>query len=268
MPEYVPYRPELAGELASLWEIVFGDPAVLVRQFLRLWRDNDFVMAAVSEGHVASAAYCLPGLEILRPGMPALPARYLYAVATHPDYRKQGLAAALCRMLRDECFSRGELLLTKPADASLYSWYEEKIGAAPILHCRTMRVSMTAHGTVTPLSWSEYAAHREHLLSGTPHVRLPDALFQWEHLLHESYGGGFFAVNDAIADVYANGIQLELPELLSASPEQDVATLLSHFSIPAATVTLPGADLPYVSCAASGHYPDQLDSVWFGPVFG
>lgn len=268
MPDRSFYRQSLTGELADLWERVFGDPATLVRQFLDLWQGNDFVLAALSDGHVTAAAYALPGLTVLRPGRPGLPARYLYAVATHPDHRKQGLAAELCRALRDQCFARGELLLTKPAKPSLYPWYAEKIGAVPVLPCRTMTVTTAVTGAVTPLSWADYAALREKMLADIPHVRLPDALFQWEHLLHAHYGGGFFALEHGVADVYTGDGQLELPELLSPAPEQDTGALLSHFGVPAAMVTLPGGNAPYVSCAAPDVLPDGMEQVWFGPAFG
>lgn len=270
MPEALrPYIPADRNGCAQLWEAVFGDPAPLVTEFLRLFEHRPgFCMVAESDGAVVAAAYAVPGLTVLRPGRPDLQARYLYAVATHPDHRKQGLAAELCRSLRDQCFARGELLLTKPAEPSLYPWYTEKIGAVPVLPCRTVNVTTAVPGTATPLSPTDYAVRREALLAGTPHVRLPDALFQWEHLLHAHYGGGFFAVGSSVADVYAANGQMEVPELLSPAPERDAGILLTHFAVPAAAVTLPGGDEPYVSCAAPGELPDGLSGLWFGPVFG
>lgn len=270
MPETLrPYAPTDRPSCADLWEIVFGDPAALVTEFLRLFEHQPgFCMVAEDNGAVAAAAYALPGLTVLRPGQPDLPARYLYAVATHPDHRKRGLAAMLCRALRDQCFARGELLLTKPAEPSLYPWYGEKIGAVPVLPCRTLTVTTPHPGAVTPLSPDVYTARREALLADRPHVRLPDALFRWEHLLHSHYGGGFFAVGGGIADVYAANRQMEVPELLSPAPDQDAGALLAHFGVPAAVVTLPGGNEPYVSCAAPGALPDGLSEAWFGPAFG
>ncbi len=270
MPEYAltPYRPALSDGLAGLWETVFGDPAPLVRQFLDLWPGSDFCLTALQNGIVSAAAYALPGLTILRPGQPDLPARYLYAVATHPDHRDRGLAAMLCRRLRDDCFARGELLLTKPAEPSLYAWYAEKIGAVPTLPCHTLTVTEPAAGTVTRLSPEEYAARREALLANAPHTRLPDTLFQWEHLLHTHYGGGFFATDRAIADAFFDEQRAEIAELLSPAPEQDAGILLSHFRTPSVSVTCPGGTETYVSCAAPDILPDALCSVWFGPVFG
>lgn len=268
-PTLRPYKPTDRDTCAGLWEIVFGDPAALVTEFLRLFEHRPgFGMVADVNGTVAAAAYAIPGLTVLRPGQPDLPARYLYAVATHPGHRKQGLAAELCRVLRDQCFARGELLLTKPAEPGLYPWYEEKIGAVPVLPCHMVNVTTAVPGTVTPLSRTDYTARRETMLANTPHVRLPDALFQWEHLLHTHYGGGFFAVPGGIADVYAADGQMEIPELISRTPEQDAGALLAHFGIPAAAVVLPGGTEPYVSCTAPDILPDGLEQVWFGPVFG
>lgn len=263
-----PYAPSDRAGCAALWELVFGDPAALVTQFLALFEQQEgFCMVAERGGQIAAAAYSLPGLTVLRPGGPDLPARYLYAVATHPAHRKQGLAAALCRRLRDNAFAQGALLLTKPAEASLYPWYAEKIGAVPAMPCRRMAVKTPCDGDVTPLTPEQYSAAREAMLSGTPHVRLPDTLFAWEHLLHEHYGGGFYAVCGGIADVFISET-LELPELLSSTPEASAGALLRRFGAKEAVACLPGNDEPYISCAAVNTPPDSLADVWFGPVFG
>lgn len=267
MPDYTLrfYEPRDRDGCAALWEHVFGDPAALVERFLSLFQaQTGFCLLAESDGAIAAAAYSIPGLRILRPGQPELPARYLYAVATHPAHRKRGLAADLCRALRDQAFARNELLLTKPAEPSLYPWYAEKIGAVPAMPCQKMTVNTPAPGEVRPLTPAQYAARREAILRDRPHVHLPRELFIWESLLHAHYGGGFFAVGDAIADVYI-GDTLELPELLSPGPETTAGALLRHFSRSGATATLPGGTDPYISCAAP---PDDLSAVWFGPVFG
>lgn len=264
MAEYAlrPYAPGDRADCGALWELAFGDPAALAEEFLALFGGAPgFGRVAERNGRVAAAAYAVPGLTVSRPGYPDLPARYLYAVATHPDHRDRGLAADICRTLRDDCFARGELLLTKPADTGLYGWYAEKIGAVPALPCDTRTVTTPCPGEVRPLSAAEYAARREALLSGTAHVRLPEALFVWEHLLHAHYGGGFFAVGDSVADAFFDGQRAEIAELLSPAPEQAAGALLRHFGAPAAEVTLPGSAAPYVSCAGAEGVPQGLDAV-------
>lgn len=276
MAEYIlrPFSGTDRKQAAALWELVFGDPVALVAQFFDLFElQSGFCMVAEQNGKTAAAAYCLDGLELLLPGHPPIPASYLYAVATHPAHREQGLAAELCRRLRDACFARGRILFTKPAEPSLYPWYEEKVGAVPVLSCQSIKIdaSPNPHGAPppTPLSPAEYGRLRENLLQNVPHVRFPNSLLTWEHLLHMQYGGGFFAVGSGIADLYIGDGQMEVPELLSPDPEQTVQLLLSHFNIPAAAVTLPGGAERYVSCAApNGCLPNGVDAAWFGPVFG
>jgi len=265
-----PYTPADKPGCAALWEQVFGDPAPLAERFLSLFEHQPgFGQVAQIDGQIAAAAYSVPGLTILRPGRPDLPARYLYAVATHPAYRSRGLAAMLCRTLRDQAFAEGSLLLTKPAEDSLYPWYANKISAIPTMPCRRLTVTgpAVAARPVTPLTPGEYNVRREACLRRRPHVRLPDALLTWEHLLHAHYGGGFYAVGPALADVYA-GSTLEIAELLSPAPEADARALLAHLNLPAATVTLPGDTKAYISCASPSALPDDLGTVWFGPVFG
>ena len=118
----------------ALWNRVFGDPPEVVHGFLDLFASQDgFCAVADCAGTIAAAAYAMDGVTLHLPGEKPISGTYLYAVATDPAFRKQGLAAEVCRVLQRAAFARGiGCLFTHPAEHSLFPWYEEKIGAEHI----------------------------------------------------------------------------------------------------------------------------------------
>lgn len=273
------YRASDRPQAVSLWNRVFGDPEPVVEQFLDQFETQPgFCAVAESNGILAAAAYCLDGLRLCLPGQTSAPGCYLYAVATDPDFRSQGLAARLCRTLQEWAFQRNNrYLFTRPAQPSLFPWYEEKIGAIPALPCRTFHVmapmdAPALEGKV--LTVPEYAAARERLLSDTCHVAMPESFFQWEHQLHQAYGGTFVSVGDGIADVYCDGNTAEIQELLvpensQITPEAAAAAVMAYLGVPTGKVTMPGTQSAYVSCAAANSsLPEDIFHTWFGPIFG
>lgn len=273
------FRPEDSLGAARLWEQVFGDPASLVLEFLDIFSAQpDFCRVAEADGRIVAAAYCLDGPELILPNQPPISGTYLYAVATDPAWRKLGLAAKLCRDLRDLAFHRGiRYVFTKPAEESLYHWYEEKIGAVPALPCGKLRFTApvdTASLPVAQFTPTEYAELREALLKNTPHVRLPESFIRWEHLLHETYGGAFLNIGGWAVDVFSDGAQAEIHELLSPphsdyTPEDIAGAVMSHYGVSTVSATIPNGTEHYISCAtATGNIPPIARNAWFGPVFG
>lgn len=259
-----------AAEGAKLWHTVFGDDEALVMEFFRLFGyQQGFGACAELDGSIAAAAYCPMGTDYIAPHGNGRKGAYLYAVATHPDHRKQGLAKELCLLLRNTVFAQGaDDVFTKPSEESLYSWYEEKIGAVPRLGGQTVHFLRTANGSlpVTQLTASEYADRRRKLLYGLPHVRHSSAWLEWEGLLHQAYGGGFYAVDDHIATAYCDGETLQIGEFLPHPTEDAVQSLLWHTGALKAVCTLRG-DAHYVSVVSKdGILP--TDNPWFGPCYG
>lgn len=273
------YQPGDRLGAAELWNRVFGDPVPLVLDFLELFQNQpDFSRVAETDGKIVAAAYCLDGLDLILPGETPMSGTYLYAVATDPDWRQLGLGAKLCRDLRDLAFQRGvACLFTKPAEESLYPWYEEKLGAVPALPCRKVHFTKPVENsglTVTKLTPMEYAELREVLLEGAPHVRLSAPFIQWEHLLHEAYGGAFLNIGGWAVDVFSDGQQAEIHELLAPKSTEwtvrDIAgAIFAHFGADTVDAATPGGAEHYISCAtATGLIPPAANQAWFGPVFG
>ena len=109
-------------QVLKIWQTCFGDEEGYVRFF---W-ENCFPvcrgLCLEEGGEVASMLFLLPGG--LRRKKVLLAAEYVYAVATLPEFRGRGYAAALAR--EAERIARGEgksALCLRPADEGLYGYY-------------------------------------------------------------------------------------------------------------------------------------------------
>ena len=104
-------RPSRKGDeksLKALWREVFGDTDVYIDTFFReLYRPG---MASVVEedGKIVAAAYAVPFGAV----------RYIFAVATKPEYRGRGYGRAVVLAA-----AGGEPAYLCPASATLRCWY-------------------------------------------------------------------------------------------------------------------------------------------------
>ena len=261
-----------AAQAAALWSLVFGDDEALVQEFFRIFAHTPhFGVCAELNGTIAAAAYCPQGTDFMDAHGSVHRGAYLYAVATHPEHRKRGLAAKLCQNLKERVFSAGcSYLFTKPSEESLYAWYEEKIGAVPTMGMQSVSFDRCGGDAlpVAPLSPAAYMAKRGEALQGLPHVRHDERWAEWEHLLHQAYGGAFCAVGAFIADYFTDGTTVQINELLphptAEQARQAAQALMQHTGTGRCTCTLYG-DEHYVSAVTQ---TADLPAGWFGPCYG
>lgn len=145
-------------QLTALWAEVFGDSEAAIRRFFAAF-PSCCSYVAVEAGQIVSMVHALP--QVLSPDTPAA---YLYAVATRPDCRGQGLCRKLLdfaeQALQQEGFG---CCVLAPAEPELFRFYE-KLGYTAVF-CRRH----TAFPGGTAISAARYAALREELLS-RPHM--------------------------------------------------------------------------------------------------
>lgn len=173
-------------------EVVFADPSdqEASAAICELWRtcfhDGDFaefymkkrataqnMLVIYRDGRPVSMASFLPAVYDTKKG--AIPVRYVYAVATLPEYRRQGLAKKILT-----CGSElwDEPLVLVPADEQLYRYYgkmgfvrcfrSENIGArlTPAKNCRwNFRVEQAEPERYAAVRDAYFSAHRHAYLS-------------------------------------------------------------------------------------------------------
>lgn len=262
-----------APRAAKLWSLVFGDEEAVVLEFFRLFGcEEGFGACAELDGTIAAAAYAPAGTDYITSDGTRHRGVYLYAVATHPDHRKQGLAQQVCTLLKDTAWAQGrEFLFTRPSEESLYDWYEEKIGAVPVMGCEKLTFEKK-DCTCLPcgkLTAEAYLALRRQRLAGLPHADRSLSWMHWEQALHTAYGGGFYAVGDSIADIYFDGSSIHVNELLPhPTPQQAEAVCQSLMAALGGEMCecLIHGDGHYVSVAAR-EVALPRDNGWFGPCY-
>ena len=177
----------LYSECRALYDLAFpGEPEAFTKAlFDRYFPDHARVIC--ENGHPVSMLFSIPSPIQLENG--TLDARYLYAVATHPDHRDKGLAK---QMLAAEAAAHPVFL--RPMSPSLFDFYA-KAGYTPL-----SPVSCLSGEATTP-------AGRERILTAAAYLTLRDEFAfapcvrpTAEFLSLYELGGGFVAYGlDAVA---------------------------------------------------------------------
>ena len=247
-------------QLHRLWEIVFGDPPELVQAFYDLFPPEISGWVLCYGETICSAAYVIPGnWYICQSDM--RPAGYVYAVATDPGMRGRGYAGALMRAISEFARDRNLLLYTRPAEQSLFPWYEAKMKAGNVgyfQHRHFTVVNGSEKLSLRRLSPAEYGAAREHHLANQPHLILAENFLR----LQEIYSDGFYAVGKGCCCVIKEKEKIQIPELLipNVHKTEAIQTLLEHFQTSEASARFVGtsSDIPGVAFAGNA-LPEQTN---------
>ncbi len=106
-------------QILRIWRVCFGDEENYIRFYLAHRFETENMLVIHRDGSPVSMASFLPAM--LRQGEEWIPARYVYAVATLPEYRGKGLASEILRYASEKY---REPLILQAADASLQTFYE------------------------------------------------------------------------------------------------------------------------------------------------
>lgn len=107
-------------QIKKIWRTCFGDEEEYITYFLDHRMTEDNMLVIYRDGKAVSMASFLPA-EYLSGGA-YVSARYVYAVATLPEYRGQGLASGILKFARARF---EEPLILAPAEESLNAYYEK-----------------------------------------------------------------------------------------------------------------------------------------------
>ena len=173
--------PEDVPAQRALWKLAFGDSDAYIDNFYNTCYRPGRVLELKEDGVLRSMTAWFDTSFVI-PGRGEYRAAYLYAVATHPDCRGQGLAARLLAGADGYFRSLGiPAVTTVPAEPSLHRFF----GKNGFRECfRTLRRALRREELSRPPSHvlrsaspEEYGRVRERLLAGIPHIAYPaDAL--------------------------------------------------------------------------------------------
>jgi len=244
--------------LRRLWELAFGDGGAYLDNFFDTYYHPERMIVLEREGEVCSMTAWFD-TALVTPEGERFRAAYLYAVATHPDRRGQGLSGAVLAWA-DDYFRAQEIpvVTTVPAEPSLHNFFAANGFGECFCHDELTAApdgGDEADFALDSLSPGRYGELREALLMDRPHIAFPEDALTYQHGCCRLSGGGLYAADTGfgVALLCAEGMadgKLLLKELLGQ---------------PAACDALLRA-LPKLLPAFSGIYRVPGESVPFGMI--
>ncbi|MBQ4538702.1 MAG: GNAT family N-acetyltransferase [Oscillospiraceae bacterium] len=115
----------MTEQLKALWKNVFGDTDEYISLFFEKRFTPSQCVAAISGGKVVGMLFLLPFDLVC--GNERYSGRYIYAVATHPDHRRQGISEAMLSFAHKKAEDEGAALSALvPANAPLFDYYRKR----------------------------------------------------------------------------------------------------------------------------------------------
>lgn len=143
--------------LKELWKLAFGDPDGYIDLFFdHRFREKE-TLVDLEGDRVAGMLFLLP-ITVITP-LGEMDARYIYGVATHPEFRGQGISTRLLHRAHREMEKEDVILsILVPATKELFQFYEHR-GYSIEFNCRrlTLAPEEIPAGEEVPLSPSTFA---------------------------------------------------------------------------------------------------------------
>lgn len=154
------------NRIAEIWKTCFGDDDEYIRFYLKNRMTEDNMLVIYKEGQAVSMASFLP-MRYLCEGE-YVEARYVYAVATLPQYRSRGLAGRILQFAKEYY---GQPLVLAPAEDELMRYYE-KLGFYRAFSDTRVRTA----DMLTVLEWADTdeETYTFETLSAKEYVKLRD----------------------------------------------------------------------------------------------
>lgn len=236
--------PEDIPALRELWTLAFGDSGPYVDNFFhRYYRPERMLVLELDNQVRAMTAWF--DTTLILPDSGEFSAAYLYAVATHPDFRSQGLSGKLLGWADDYFRSLNiPLVTTVPARPDLHKFFAQNGFLECFTHdeliCGKNSSNAVSGCTLHPLSPLGYGHLRETLLAGSPHIRFPLDALAYQQGCCQVSGGGLYRVDTPTgpAALCAEGMEtgqllvkelIASPSVLSLLPSV-LSSLLPNFS--------------------------------------
>lgn len=107
-------------QILKIWQTCFGDDEDYILDYMEHRMTEDNMLVIYEDGKAVSMASFLP--VQYHSGEEDITARYVYGVATLPEYRGRGFATEILQFAKQKY---GEVLILSPAEESLAGYYEK-----------------------------------------------------------------------------------------------------------------------------------------------
>ena len=216
------YRPSDIGKLSDLWGEDFCYSYNFITNFFKMLPKMGTGLVAESRGELLGAVYILMGQTLILDLREAFTddssdplCAYIYGLSVLKSSRNKAVGSALIKAASKKAKELGaDIVCVYPRKASLYRWYEKRIGTKCVLYRKRDIILSSGLEQCIPLSSSEYMMWRENLLKDYPHLHLSGSCMEFERLLCADGGGGFYASGCGIAAAYRLGSRAVIVELL------------------------------------------------------
>lgn len=238
-----PSRREEVPQLARLWKVCFGDTDDYIAHYFSAYYRPERALVLENEGKLCSMLLTFPNILMTGEGK-EVPACYIYAFCTAPEARSRGYGRRLLAWAEEQAARQGcQLAVMVPGEASLFDFYET-LGYRTIFFHREQVYTSTGATDCAPVpcDGAAYAARREALLAGQPHMAYPPEVLDYQRSLCRRTGGDFFLWEDGLAAVETDGDTLFCKELLTDRPQAAVNALLARFGLSRAVVRTPAGE--------------------------
>lgn len=115
------------NQVIALWQEVFGDERGFIRQYLDDFFVDGCSLAVVRDGDRIVSMLNLMEFNFRESNLPTSKCGYIYAAATHPEYRSKGLMSDLIEFVLQAGRVRGyAMVFLIPAENSLFDYYKSR----------------------------------------------------------------------------------------------------------------------------------------------
>lgn len=174
--------------LSEIWRVCFGDPEEYIRFFYQENFGRIMIPICTVEDKPVSMLHLFEAS--FADGCDRQPAKLVYAVGTHPEYRQKGYMKILMDSVMREARKEGYGLFLKPASAYLNRIYQ----TFGFTHDASFRLVTLLPGRripleTVPLRAEQYNMLRNAVFSSRPYAEWPDRHVDW-CLRENSFCGG------------------------------------------------------------------------------